>query len=263
MKWKRRLGWLAIALVASQGFACPRSRHRGRVTLAAARTELVQETRLLRETLGQLAAEVRLLRQELSPEPDTEESPKTVDPPTPAERQPVDPPTVAPGPARKPPVGTTLVKVVSAGGDAGDLADFFLEDVEVPINGMANRRGLNVVVIDTSAGHILSAKTYDIWGNPQEENRRFAKDMRIVDEDDIILVALKDSGLENLDGEALHALQSIGSSLESRLGFRQGYALIGVKDGEALAERKGRMVMAEAKLNFVVRPPQSPVRAAR
>ena len=165
MKWKRRLGWLAIALVASQGFACPRSRHRGRVTLAAARTELVQETRLLRETLGQLAAEVRLLRQELSPEPDTEESPKTVDPPTPAERQPVDPPTVlssvewtpaslclawclifhgsltvqsgesfehctevASGPARKPPVGTTLVKVVSAGGDAGDLADFFLEE---------------------------------------------------------------------------------------------------------------------------------------
>ena len=53
--------------------------------------------------------------------------------------------------------------------DAGHLfgTPTSAQDVEVPINGMANRRGMNVVVIDTSAGHILSAKTYDIWGNPQ------------------------------------------------------------------------------------------------
>lgn len=35
--------------------------------------------------------------------------------------------------------------------------------------------------------------------------------------------------------EALHALQSIGSTLESRLSFRQGYALIGP---ELRAKRK-------------------------
>ena len=67
---------------------------------------------------------------------------------------------------------------------------------------MANRRGLNVVVIDIAMGQILSAKTYDIWGNPVEENRRLAKDFRGIEEDNVVLVALKDSGLENLDAEA-------------------------------------------------------------
>ena len=72
----------------------------------------------------------------------------------------------------------------------------------MPIAGMANRRGLNVVVIDISMGQILSAKTYDIWGNPVEENRRLAKDFRQIEEENVVLVALKDSGMENLDGEA-------------------------------------------------------------
>ena len=56
-------------------------------------------------------------------------------------------------------------------------------------------------------------------------------------------------------GQGLHALQSVGSTLESRLAFRQGYALIGVKDGEAMAERKGPMVMAEAQLMVAIRAP--------
>ncbi|CAE7457287.1 FAM3C [Symbiodinium natans] len=237
-------------------------------TAEAARVELRDETRLLRETVTDLVSEVRLLRQELT----GQESPATGQTapreeakiPTAPEAPPTRASDVPPKTRSKgPPKGTTAVKVVSAGGDAGDIADFFLEDQQVPIGGMSNRRGLNVVVIDASAGHLLSAKTYDIWGNPLEENRRLAKDLRAVEEDNVVLVALKDSGMENLDGEALHALQGLGSTLERRLAFREGYALIGVKDGEALAERKGRMVMAEAKLPFAVRPPQAPVRAAR
>ncbi|CAE7782402.1 Cemip2 [Symbiodinium pilosum] len=244
-------------------------------TAEAARAELRDETRLLRETVTDLVSEVRQLRQRLT---DTEEpqvmpspvaevqvqTPLPTPPAPPVQAAPVQSPVAQapPTPRSKGPAkGTTAIKVVSAGGDAGNIADFFLEDQQVPIGGMSNRRGLNVVVIDSSAGHLLSAKTYDIWGNPVEENRRLAKDMRAVEEDNIVLVALKDSGMENLDAEGLHALQSVGSTLEGRLAFRQGYALIGVKDGEALAERKGPMVMAEAKLHFAVRPPQAPVRA--
>ena len=114
-------------------------------------------------------------------------TPLPVQPTAPAPQAPVQaaPAPRPPAQAREkgPPKGTTAIKVVSAGGDAGDIADFFLEDQQVPIGGMSNRRGLNVVVIDASAGHLLSAKTYDIWGNPLEENRRLAKDMRAVEED--------------------------------------------------------------------------------
>lgn len=232
----------------------------------------MEETKMLRETLGSLTQEVRLLRELLDP-PSTAPAEKVETVTTPVNHPEQDAPArkqttavkgeeskqrAAKSPQR---IGTTNLKVVSAGGDAGDIADFFVEDQKVPIGGMSNRRGLNVVIIDTSMGQVLSAKTYDIWGNPMEENRRLAKDFRAIEEDSVVLVALKDSGMENLDGEALHALQSIGSTLEGRLAFRQGYALIGVKDGEALAERKGPMVMAEAKLKFAVRPPQAPVRA--
>lgn len=251
-----------------------------------AQGELMEETKLLRETLGSLTQEVRLLRELLDAPATAETSASSASLPTrPTTSERTEGPKTARDPPRKesiksmaqgiiessakqpkqpkksPAAGITNLKVVSAGGDAGDIADFFVEDQKVPIGGMSNRRGLNVVVIDTSMGQVLSAKTYDIWGNPMEENRRLAKDFRALEEDSVVLVALKDSGMENLDGEALHALQSIGSTLESRLSFRQGYALIGVKDGEALAERKGPMVMAEAKLKCAVRPPQAPVRA--
>eukprot|EP00435_Cladocopium_sp_Y103_P074721 s192_g50.t1 len=226
-------------------------------TQCLSRGELMEETKMLRETLGSLTQEVRLLRELLDP-PSTAPAEKVETVTTPVNHPEQDAPArkqttavkgeeskqrAAKSPQR---IGTTNLKVVSAGGDAGDIADFFVEDQKVPIGGMSNRRGLNVVIIDTSMGQVLSAKTYDIWGNPMEENRRLAKDFRAIEEDSVVLVALKDSGMENLDGEALHALQSIGSTLEGRLAFRQGYALIGVKDGEALAERKGPMVMAEA-----------------
>lgn len=237
---------------------------------------------MLRETLGSLTKEVRLLRKLITTDGDTQTSsddgakPAAVAAPTPVPTAAPAAPVasaekaveakVAPKAAKASPppaasVGTTQLKVVSAGGDAGDIADFFVEDQKVPIGGMANRRGLNVVVIDMQMGQILSAKTYDIWGNPMEENRRLAKDFRAIEEDNVVLIALKDSGMENLDGEGLHALQSVGSTLENRLGFRQGYALIGVKDGEAMAERKGPMVMAEAKLKIAIRPPSTPIRA--
>lgn len=41
--------------------------------------------------------------------------------------------------------------------------DVFGWAIKVPIGGMSNRRGLNVVIIDTSMGQVLSAKTYDSW----------------------------------------------------------------------------------------------------
>lgn len=258
-----------------------------------ARQELREETRQLRQSLQSLVSELRLLRGELEWEPEvppvsTQEasnnfassrgSPTRAPAPPPplreqaaVSKQPAAASTSAPAhqtrssdasvARRSPPEGKTLVKVVSAGGDAGNIADFFLDDKKVPIGGMASRRGVNVVVIDPYDAQVISAKAYDVWGNALDENRRFAKDIRALEEDYIVLVAVKDSGGENLDRESLHALESIGSTLEGRLQFRQGYALIGRKDGEAMAEKNGPMVMAEATLPYAVRSPQSPVRA--
>eukprot|EP00930_Biecheleria_cincta_P092391 TRINITY_DN8228_c0_g1_i1.p1 TRINITY_DN8228_c0_g1~~TRINITY_DN8228_c0_g1_i1.p1 ORF type:complete len:540 (+),score=83.21 TRINITY_DN8228_c0_g1_i1:172-1791(+) len=160
-------------------------------------------------------------------------------------------------------VGTTKVVVVSAGHDGGDIADFFLDDKPIPISGIENRRGLNVVVIDPEKKLVESAGTYDVWGNPGTENKRFASDIDRLPKGRIVMVALKDSGMEKLDMRAMEALEDIGSTLEDRLGFREGYALIGEKFGKKFAEATGaagsnRKVMINAEFDFKVQARMAP-----
>lgn len=160
-------------------------------------------------------------------------------------------------------VGTTKVVVVSAGHDGGDIADFFLDDKPIPISGIENRRGLNVVVIDPEKKLVESAGTYDVWGNTDNENKRFASDIDRLPKGHIVMVALKDSGMEKLDMRAMEALEDIGSTLEDRLGFREGYALVGVKFDKRLAEATGaagsnRKVMIDAEFKFKVQARTAP-----
>mmetsp|Transcript_15133 Transcript_15133/g.46939 ORF Transcript_15133/g.46939 Transcript_15133/m.46939 type:complete len:362 (+) Transcript_15133:32-1117(+) len=167
-------------------------------------------------------------------------------------------PTAAPGPAPSPGAprtGATKVVVVSAGHDSGDIADFFLEDRLVPVSGNDDRRGLNVVVIDPGAGRLVSGRSYDLWGDPEAQNRALAADLRALPDGHVVLAALKDSGMENLRDEAIDALAGVGASIEDRLGFRESYALIGVKGGRALAERSSsKMLLIDAVLPFEVGP---------
>mmetsp|Transcript_7897 Transcript_7897/g.17432 ORF Transcript_7897/g.17432 Transcript_7897/m.17432 type:complete len:533 (+) Transcript_7897:39-1637(+) len=165
---------------------------------------------------------------------------------------PLSPPQArGPSAQETPATSRTQVKIVSAGLDAGDAADFFLDDALVPIAGPFNRRGVNVVVLSPSTGGVVSARAYDVWGNPSVENARLATDLRAVPDGQIVLVALKDSGMENINMDVLDALEACGSTLESRLGFREAYALIGQKGGVALAELSGpRMLLAEAEVPF-------------
>jgi len=166
----------------------------------------------------------------------------------------------SPRPAASAAVGRSRVKVVSAGLDAGDVADFFLDDVLVQIPaGATNRRGVNVVVLSPNTGGVVSSGAYDIWGNPAAENSRLAADLNALPDGHVVLVALKDSGMENLQDVALAALEDCGARLQDRLGFREAYTLIGCKGGKALAERWGpQMLLSEADLPFqVVQPSQS------
>lgn len=147
--------------------------------------------------------------------------------------------------------GRTMVKVVSAGYSTGNVADFFLNDKQVPVVGLAGRRGLNVVTMDPKAGQVLWARSYDIWGSPLEESKRVADDLNALADEAVVLVALKDSGMENIDSNALAALRNCGCSLEGRLAERESYALVGIKGDDALAEKSGKsMIMVEAVLPF-------------
>lgn len=239
--------------------------------------ELLEETKLLRMQTELLASEIRQLREALGGSlaaPAAEAAPAPARPaaPAPAAVAPAAAPPLPPtstfptaSPAPKAPVqdaelGFTSVKVVSAGHDVGNDAEFFLNDVKIPIYGSASRRGLNVVILDPEQQRVLTAKTYDIWGNPETENKRLASDLDGQPEGRVALVALKDSGMENLDAVAVGALRRYGSTLEGPLGVREGYLLVGVKgsDEEAAEEQFGDgMLMCEVDLPFTVAPPQA------
>jgi len=250
---------------------------------------VTEEIRLLRTQTKILAEEMRLLRQALrgeasltddesqsaaAPAPAAAAATAAVSPSmepprqehrVPAYSQPPMPETAAAAPAAATPAAAspataekTRVKIVSAGHDVGNEAEFYLDDAKIPIHGQADRRGLNVVVIDPRAKRIVTARTYDIWGNPQVENMRLAGDLGAVPQGHLGLIALKDSGLENLDNMGLSALRLFGSTLGGPLNEREGYLLVGTKgsDDEPLVEKSGtRMLMSELDLPFKVSAP--------
>ncbi|CAE7219501.1 Dnajb7 [Symbiodinium sp. CCMP2592] len=195
-------------------------------------------------------------------------APPVAPPPAPAPPAPAvskaaapSPPVASPAMAAEP-VTSTVAKVVSAGWGDGNIADFFLNGRKIDIRGEAGRRGLNVVTIDPDTQQVMSRKTYDVWADPQTENTRLAADINSMPDGRVILVACKDSGMENLDARAISALWSAGASVPGGK-EREGYALIGIKGSEALAEQQGGRVEIEGQLPFFVRhppplPPSSP-----
>merc|ERR1712079_80328 len=66
----------------------------------------------------------------------------------------------------------------------------------------------------------------------------------------VVLVAVRGTGLECLDGTALRALQRVGASAAQIYDARpnEAYALIGIKGGPAVSERRGWSVDVEGQL---------------
>eukprot|EP00930_Biecheleria_cincta_P059634 TRINITY_DN45347_c0_g1_i1.p1 TRINITY_DN45347_c0_g1~~TRINITY_DN45347_c0_g1_i1.p1 ORF type:complete len:497 (-),score=80.48 TRINITY_DN45347_c0_g1_i1:61-1551(-) len=258
----------------------------GRVPPSSRETSsLTAETRLLRQQTEELAKEIRLLREVLrrsagaAAEPAPAVAPSQaaaptsapMPQPTPAQRSVAAAPAASTFPtssppavtAPSPPAAATTAKVVSAGHGDGNIGDFFINGRKIDINGQAGRRGMNVVTIDPKTQQVTSRKTYDVWGEPRTENMRLSADINSMPDGRIVLVACKDSGLENLDSVVFDALRSCGARINGPLPVREGYALIGVKGGTAYAEQQGRRVEIEAGFPFFVRhppplPPQAP-----
>lgn len=238
---------------------------------------LVDETRALREHIQTLAAELRLLRETLQ-KPQMKAGVKSSAPPamgsvgdqplrqstaqgafttrptsSPAEQPPVPspaPPRVQQSPA---PSSGSLVRVASAGFESGNRADILVDDRLVPVSGVSDNRGLSVVAVDPTDGQVLTSRAYDLWADPFSSNRQLSADLGALPDGTVVLIALKDSGMENLDTTGLSALNSVGSTLSGALGVREGYALIGSKGGTALAEEIGAQVEVQAELPFPVR----------
>lgn len=167
------------------------------------------------------------------------------------------------GPSRGPAIGPQLAdssrrrvaRVISSTYRHGNRADFFIDGKKVPLESGKwqlheyQRRGFNVVTLDPDTQHVASATCYDTSGGGQVAVSQLASDLNALPEGRVVLIAVRGSGLESLSGAAMRALRRVGATAAVSGGRSQeGYALIGIKGGDAAAERRGHHVEVEAKL---------------
>mmetsp|Transcript_112417 Transcript_112417/g.177752 ORF Transcript_112417/g.177752 Transcript_112417/m.177752 type:complete len:715 (-) Transcript_112417:60-2204(-) len=134
------------------------------------------------------------------------------------------------------------VKIVSAGKDNGNRADFWLEGKRLVTS--ESSRGLNVVLIDPVSQAVISFQTYDLYDdNAGPAKEKLAIDIEALKPGTIVLMGLMDTGLENLDAGMFELMQdSLGARI-SKGSFRTGYALITAKcsskcEGTSVAEHQ-------------------------
>lgn len=127
------------------------------------------------------------------------------------------------------------VKVLSGGKESGDFAGFWLDGQRVGLE--ASSRGLNVLAVDIDTQNITWAKSYDIWEKADETSQQLLSDLEALPLGTVVLAALKDSGMENLDAAVFVELQDMLGTSTTTGKFREGYALIAVRGGKTLAEQ--------------------------
>eukprot|EP00930_Biecheleria_cincta_P043307 TRINITY_DN29756_c0_g1_i1.p1 TRINITY_DN29756_c0_g1~~TRINITY_DN29756_c0_g1_i1.p1 ORF type:complete len:954 (+),score=151.92 TRINITY_DN29756_c0_g1_i1:41-2902(+) len=148
-----------------------------------------------------------------------------------------------------------VARIVSSAYRHGNRADFYLDGQRIPLENSKwnmheqNRRGVNVVTIDADSQLVVSAMCYDTAGGGVAASQQLAADLNALPEARVVLIAVRGSGLEGLQASALKALHRVGASATISGGRPQeGYALIGSKGGQAIAERRGHIVEVEGRL---------------
>lgn len=152
-----------------------------------------------------------------------------------------------------------IARVVSSTYRHGNRADFYLDGKKIALDSgrwafhEQNRRGFNIVTLDPDSQQILSAMSYDTASGGNVAVSQLATDLNSLPEGRIVLVAVRGSGLQSLSGAAIRALRRVGAtSMVSGGRSQEGYVLIGMKGGDAVAERRGHHVEVEGVLP---RPP--------
>ncbi|CAJ1440497.1 unnamed protein product, partial [Effrenium voratum] len=125
--------------------------------------------------------------------------------------------------------GMAEVGVRSAGFSDGNEATFVANGREIF---RAPQRGLTLVTLRPDATR-LDAETFDTMATDSEALAAFVGSLA---NGTLVLVGASDEASLNLTASAKAALRTLGARLIEGLGFRAGYALVGVKGASALAE---------------------------
>jgi hypothetical protein len=114
--------------------------------------------------------------------------------------------------------------VSSAGKEVGDFGLVYVDGKQVS----PNRRGYNVVVLDSKSGAVEQTACFDTHLDP-EAGLALAAFLNGVPSGHIVAVAVGDEASRLLGQEAVDALRGIGVTGDLRGRFRWGQAIIGVR----------------------------------
>ncbi|CAK9099463.1 Protein FAM3B (Cytokine-like protein 2-21) (Pancreatic-derived factor) (PANDER), partial [Durusdinium trenchii] len=127
------------------------------------------------------------------------------------------------------PTQSNTIKVNSTSRSAGNEVIFHLDGV---VQSVATDRGMNVAVI--KAGLLDSFQVFDTHAAGSEALVAF---MAALPSGTVVACGVKDEAMSNMSAAAKDAMKSCGATLIDSLSYRGSYALIGIKDGPALAEQ--------------------------
>ncbi|UCE05351.1 MAG: hypothetical protein JSW07_17305, partial [bacterium] len=131
-----------------------------------------------------------------------------------------------------------ILEVESAGYEDGNYARILVNSQPV----LGPHRGHNVVVVNPKDGQVVFVKNFDTLDSQNEANA-MADFINSVTEGSYVLVAIMDEGSYNMTENAYLALESIGSNLCRRVGYRDAWAIAGIK-GAPLGSVKEQLVQA-------------------
>lgn len=100
-------------------------------------------------------------------------------------------------------------------------------------------RGINVVALNARNHEILLAKSYDTYANDNASGDLVA-DLKGIRRGSIIIAAVKDEASKKLNDDVKALFNRMGSKEVNSLGFREGWAFIGVKGQKNGNEKRGK-----------------------
>ncbi len=121
-----------------------------------------------------------------------------------------------------------IFKLFSAGFDDGNFAQIEINSDNTIRGG---NRGHNIAVFDTSTGVLVDTRWFDTLDKTENSDSMAAYILRI-DEDKIVMVAIRDEGSYRMTEAAYLAMESLGGALTRQVGFRDSYVLLGRKGAE-------------------------------
>jgi len=100
-------------------------------------------------------------------------------------------------------------------------------------------RGINVVALDSGNHDILLSRSYDTFANDNASDDLVA-DLKGIRRGSIIIAAVKDEASKKLNDDVKAIFSKWGSKEINSLGYRDGWAFIGVKGQQMGNEKRGK-----------------------